>query len=164
LQVIAARGGDVDVLAFAAALEGRGVHPSTSQLILSRLCHCNLVTAQHIPQKGLMLSRKVDECKPLLEGAAAAAALGAPRWVSVGGGGGGGKVGLSPTPLSLPWAFCSPGLHRYGGPQTEEPFKRVREGVVTLPGGGGGGDLGWGAEHRIQGVMDAARFSNMGHM
>jgi hypothetical protein len=37
-------------------------------------------------------------------------------------------------------------------------------GTGPLGGGGEGGVLGWGPEHSAQGMIDAARFSSMGHM
>jgi len=71
---------------FDASLLGRGLHSSTFQLILSHFClkihprhplmtsdtHSTppqqLPNASPAPQKALKLSRKVDECKPLLLG------------------------------------------------------------------------------------------------
>jgi len=47
------------------AVHGRDLHSSTFQLIVSRFCHC---INHHIPSKVLWLSRKVDECKPLVHG------------------------------------------------------------------------------------------------
>jgi len=58
----------------------------------------------------------------------------------MGGGGGGGRVGFSPTPLSLHWSLCRLHLHLYGQ-STNEPLKRVRGGIMTLPNGGGGGSM-----------------------
>jgi len=47
----------------------RGVHSSTSQLNLSRFCHGHAIEHPAYPtrvqQQALMLSRNVDECKPL---------------------------------------------------------------------------------------------------
>ena len=86
---------------------GRSLHPSTSQLNLSRVCHTKTpytpytppntpltratqpLRAPPIPDKALKLSRKVDECKPLPTGRMLAAAA------SSGGGGGGGGAGTT---------------------------------------------------------------------
>ena len=58
-------------------LTGRGLHSSKFQLNLSRFVSLTPTTDpnQRIPQKMLTLSRKVDECKPLLTGLRGAAHL-----------------------------------------------------------------------------------------
>jgi len=47
-------------------IRARGLQSSIFQLNLSRFGHCQTETTERIPQKVLTLSRKVDECKPLI--------------------------------------------------------------------------------------------------
>ena len=60
----------VGALVLGAALVGRDLNSSASQLNLNYFGKSNCSVTQLLPQKVLMLSRQVDECEPLLVGAA----------------------------------------------------------------------------------------------
>ena len=60
-------------------LEVMGLHASTSQLNLSRLCHRISMKPLSVTIKSLTISRKVGECKPLLSGSTAIRVMGGAR-------------------------------------------------------------------------------------